>query len=151
VSDYYTLLSSKNSEVPRTKSHLHESPALITFLYCFGFSNIRGLISLPTNSWLNEYPPLFTKVATEEHHFGTSEYMLMLAVIGGLVGIELLIQIYISNKTSFLKKMMQSLVLPKCYTINTMLMKFMILFVKSINGLSFFRDNETTYHLFSFD
>jgi NADH-quinone oxidoreductase subunit L len=35
---------------------------------------------------LNEYlAPLFTKVATEEHHFGTSEYLLMLVVIGGLV------------------------------------------------------------------
>jgi NADH-quinone oxidoreductase subunit L len=57
--------------------------------------NLSGLISLPTNSWLNEYlAPLFTKVATEEHHFGTSEYMLMLAVIGGLWGIELHIQIH---------------------------------------------------------
>jgi NADH-quinone oxidoreductase subunit L len=45
-------------------------------------SNIRGLISLPTNSWLNEYlAPLFTKVATEEHHFGTSEYLLMLVAV----------------------------------------------------------------------
>jgi NADH-quinone oxidoreductase subunit L len=41
---------------------------------------------------LNEYlAPLFTKVATEEHHFGTSEYLLMLvAVIGGLVVLDCL-------------------------------------------------------------
>jgi hypothetical protein len=39
---------------------------------------------LPTNSWLNEYlAPLFTK-ATEEHHFGTSEYMLLVALVGDL-------------------------------------------------------------------
>jgi NADH-quinone oxidoreductase subunit L len=56
-------------------------------------------ISLPTNSWLNEYlAPLFTKVATEEHHFGTSEYLLMLvAVIGGLVGIGIAYAKYIKQ------------------------------------------------------
>jgi NADH-quinone oxidoreductase subunit L len=48
---------------------------------------IGGLISFPTNSWLSTYlSPLFAEVATEEHHFGTQEYILMaIAVIGGLV------------------------------------------------------------------
>jgi NADH-quinone oxidoreductase subunit L len=90
------------------KSHLHESPALITFpLIVLAASNIRGLISLPTNSWLNEYlAPLFTKVATEEHHFGTSEYLLMLvAVIGGLVGIGIAQNTL--SKIKFLMKMLQ--------------------------------------------
>jgi NADH-quinone oxidoreductase subunit L len=41
---------------------------------------------------------LFTKVATEEHHFGTSEYLLMLvAVIGGLVGIGIAYAKYIKQ------------------------------------------------------
>lgn len=73
------------------KHHLHESDGLITFplmilaiLAAFG-----GLISLPGNSWLNGYlSPLFTKVAGEEHHLGTTEYILMgVAVAGGLIGI----------------------------------------------------------------
>jgi NADH-quinone oxidoreductase subunit L len=39
---------------------------------------------------LNEYlAPLFTKVATEEHHFGTSEYMLMLVAV--IVLLELIV------------------------------------------------------------
>jgi NADH-quinone oxidoreductase subunit L len=39
------------------------------------------------------------KAATEEHHFGTSEYMLMLvtAVIGGLVGIGIAYAKYIKQ------------------------------------------------------
>jgi len=48
-----------------------------------------GLISLPGDSWLNAYlAPLFSKVAGEEHHLGTTEYTLMgVAVVGGLLGI----------------------------------------------------------------
>jgi NADH-quinone oxidoreductase subunit L len=71
-------------------------------------ATLGGLISLPTNSWLNRYlAPLFTKVATEEHHFGTSEYLLMLvAVIGGLVVLVLLMQNTLS-KIKFLMKMLQ--------------------------------------------
>ena len=44
---------------------------------------------MPGHSWLNEYlAPLFTKVAGEEHHLGTTEYALMgVAVLGGLLGI----------------------------------------------------------------
>ena len=62
------------------KSHLHESPSLITFplIVLAILATIGGLISLPTNSWLNEYlAPLFSKVAHEAHHFGTTEYALM--------------------------------------------------------------------------
>jgi NADH-quinone oxidoreductase subunit L len=74
----------------RTRKSLHESPALITFplIVLAILAAIGGLISFPTNSWLSGYlAPLF-EVATEEHHFGTQEYILMaIAVIGGLVGI----------------------------------------------------------------
>ena len=132
------------------KSHLHESPALITFplIVLAILATLGGLISLPTNSWLNEYlAPLFTKVATEEHHFGTSEYMLMLvAVIGGLVGIGIAYAKYIKQNqvpaedaaiTGFTKVLYDKYYVDEIYD---------FLFVKSINGLSrFFRDNvETT-------
>tara|TARA_R110000868_G_scaffold113520_1_gene304572 strand:+ start:335 stop:2218 length:1884 start_codon:yes stop_codon:yes gene_type:complete len=132
------------------KSHLHESPSLITFplIVLAILATIGGLISLPTNSWLNEYlAPLFTKVATEEHHFGTSEYTLMLiAVIGGLVGIGIAYAKYIqknsvpeedSQITGFAKVLYNKYYVDEIYD---------SIFVKSINGLSkFFRDNvETT-------
>jgi NADH-quinone oxidoreductase subunit L len=132
------------------KSHLHESPALITFplIVLAILATLGGLISLPTNSWLNEYlAPLFTKVATEEHHFGTSEYLLMLvAVIGGLVGIGIAYAKYIKQNqvpaedaaiTGFTKVLYDKYYVDEIYD---------FLFVKSINGLSrFFRDNvETT-------
>jgi NADH-quinone oxidoreductase subunit L len=132
------------------KSHLHESPALITFplIVLAILATLGGLISLPTNSWLNEYlAPLFTKVATEKHHFGTSEYLLMLvAVIGGLVGIGIAYAKYIKQNqvpaedaaiTGFTKVLYDKYYVDEIYD---------FLFVKSINGLSrFFRDNvETT-------
>ncbi|WP_339921513.1 NADH-quinone oxidoreductase subunit L [uncultured Flavobacterium sp.] len=132
------------------KSHLHESPTLITFplIVLAILATLGGLISLPTNSWLNEYlAPLFTKVAHEEHHFGTTEYMLMLvAVIGGLVGIGIAYAKYIKQNqvpaedaaiTGFTKVLYDKYYVDEIYD---------FLFVKSINGLSrFFRDNvETT-------
>ena len=138
------------------KSHLHESPALITFplIVLAILATLGGLISLPTNSWLNEYlSPLFPKVATAEHHFGTSEYMLMLvAVIGGLVGIAIAYSKYIKQSqvpdedeaiTGFTKVLYDKYYVDEVYD---------FLFVKSINGLSrFFRDNvETTLTSFVF-
>ena len=132
------------------KSHLHESPTLITFplIVLAILATLGGLISLPTNSWLNEYlAPLFTKVAHEEHHFGTTEYTLMLvAVIGGLVGIGIAYAKYIKQNqvpaedaaiTGFTKVLYDKYYVDEIYD---------FLFVKSINGLSrFFRDNvETT-------
>lgn len=73
------------------KHHLHESDGLITFplMILALLATFGGVISLPGNSWLNEYlSPLFTKAAGEEHHLGTTEYILMgVAVIGGLLGI----------------------------------------------------------------
>lgn len=73
------------------KHHLHESGSLITtpLIILAILATFGGLISLPGNSWLNEYlAPLFTKAAGEEHHLGTTEYTLMgVAVLGGLLGI----------------------------------------------------------------
>jgi NADH-quinone oxidoreductase subunit L len=138
------------------KSHLHESPTLITFplIVLAILATLGGLISLPTNSWLNEYlAPLFTKVATEEHHFGTTEYTLMLiAVIGGLVGIGIAYAKYIKQNqvpaedaaiTGIAKVLYDKYYVDEIYD---------FLFVRSINGLSrFFRDNiETTLTSFVF-
>ncbi|MGL5111082.1 MAG: NADH-quinone oxidoreductase subunit L, partial [Flavobacterium sp.] len=84
------------------KHHLHESPALITIplvilaiLAAFG-----GVISLPGNSWLNHYLiPMLPKLASAEHHLGTTEYALMaVAVVGGLLGIAIAYVKYIKNK-----------------------------------------------------
>lgn len=132
------------------KSHLHESPSLITFplIVLAILATIGGLISLPTNSWLNAYlAPLFTKTATEAHHFGTTEYALMaVAVIGGIVGIAIAYTKYIKQNqlpaedaaiSGFAKVLYNKYYVDEIYD---------YLFVKSTNSLSrFFRDQvETT-------
>lgn len=85
------------------KHHLHESPALITFpLFILAIlAAVGGLISLPGNSWLNEYlVPLFAKATSEEHALGATEYILMaIAVVGGLVGIGIAYAKYIKQNT----------------------------------------------------
>jgi NADH-quinone oxidoreductase subunit L len=132
------------------KSHLHESPGLITFplIVLAVLATIGGLISLPTNSWLNGYlAPLFSKEVHEAHHFGTTEYTLMaVAVIGGLVGIGIAFVKYIKQNqvpaedaeiTGFSKVLYNKYYVDEIYD---------YIFVKSINVLSrFFRDYvETT-------
>ncbi|AWG20607.1 NADH-quinone oxidoreductase subunit L [Flavobacterium faecale] len=133
----------------KQKNHLHESPALITFplIVLAILAAIGGLISLPTNSWLNGYlAPLFSKEAHEAHHFGTQEYSLMaIAVIGGLVGIGIAFSKYLKqnqvpesdeNITGFAKTLYNKYYVDEAYD---------FVFVKSINGLSnFFRDQVET-------
>ncbi|UTN05512.1 NADH-quinone oxidoreductase subunit L [Flavobacterium bizetiae] len=127
------------------KHHLHESDGLITFplIILAILATFGGIISLPGNSWLNEYlAPLFTKVAGEEHHLGTTEYTLMgVAVLGGLLGILI----------AYIKYFKQDNV-PEADENITGLTKVLYnkyyvdeacdaIFVRSINGLSrFFRD-----------
>lgn len=127
------------------KSHLHESPALITFplIVLAILATFGGLISLPGNSWLNTYlAPLFTKVAGEVHHLGPTEYTLMgVAVIGGLVGIFIAYLKYIKQNnvpgedesiTGVTKVLYNKYYVDEAYD---------FVFVRSINGLSkFFRD-----------
>ena len=132
------------------KHHLHESPSLITFplIVLAILATIGGLISLPGNSWLNEYlTPILPKLATAEHHLGTTEYILMaIAVVGGLVGIGIAYAKYIkqntvptedSEITGFSKVLYNKYYVDEIYD---------AIFVKPINILSrFFRDNvETT-------
>ena len=127
------------------KSHLHESPGLITFplIVLAILATIGGLISLPTNSWLNGYlAPLFSKEAHEAHHFGATEYTLMaIAVLGGIIGITIAFVKYIKQNqvpaedaeiTGFSKVLYNKYYGDEIYN---------IIFVNSINGLSrFFRD-----------
>lgn len=127
------------------KSHLHESPALITFplIVLAILATIGGLISLPTDSWLNGYlAPLFSKEAHEAHHFGTTEYSLMaVAVLGGIIGITIAFVKYIKQNqvpaedaaiTGFSKVLYNKYYVDEIYN---------VIFVNSINGLSrFFRD-----------
>ena len=85
------------------KHHLHESPSLITvpLIILAILSFFGGIISLPGHSWLNDYlSPIFTKVAHEEHSFGTTEYMLMIvATIGALIGIGIAYKKYLKDNT----------------------------------------------------
>ncbi|SHG66188.1 NADH dehydrogenase subunit L [Flavobacterium micromati] len=131
------------------KSHLHESPALITapLIILAILATIGGLISLPGNSWLNEYlTPILPKLATAEHHLGTTEYILMaIAVIGGIIGIALAYAKYIKQNSvpvadaeisGFSKVLYNKYYVDEFYD---------ALFVKPINVLSrFFRDTIET-------
>lgn len=127
------------------KSHLHESPGLITFplIVLAILATIGGLISLPTNSWLNHYlAPLFSKETHEAHHFGTTEYTLMaVAVLGGIIGITIAFVKYIKQSqvpaedaeiTGFSKVLYNKYYVDEIYD---------AIFVKTTNTLSrFFRD-----------
>ncbi len=131
------------------KHHLHESPALITFplIVLAILATIGGVISLPGNSWLNHYLiPIVPKLATAQHHLGTTEYLLMaIAVVGGLVGIGLAYAKYNKQKTvpgddasitGFAKVVYNKYYLDEIYD---------FLFVKTINELSkLFRDQVET-------
>ncbi len=83
------------------KHHLHESPKLITLplVVLAILSLLGGAISLPGKSWLNHYlAPLFNQENHNNHHFGSTEYMLMaVAVAGGLLGIFLAYSKYIKQ------------------------------------------------------
>ena len=127
------------------KHHLHESDGLITFplMILALLATFGGLISLPGNSWLNDYlAPLFTKVAGEEHHLGTTEYTLMgIAVLGGFIGIFIAYIKYFKqdnipeadeNITGLTKVLYNKYYVDEAYD---------AIFVRSVNALSkFFRD-----------
>lgn len=131
------------------KHHLHESPSLITIplIVLAILATIGGLISLPGNSWLNGYlTPILPKLATAEHHLGTTEYILMaIAVVGGLVGIGIAYAKYIKQNTvptedaaitGFSKVLYNKYYVDECYD---------VIFVKPISFLSrFFRDTIET-------
>jgi NADH-quinone oxidoreductase subunit L len=131
------------------KHHLHESPSLITIplIILAILSFIGGLISLPTNSWLNDYlAPLFKK-ATEEAALGTTEYALMgIALAGAVIGIGYAYSKYIKQNNIPAEDAEITGVTKVLYNKYYVDEAYEILFVKPINTLSnFFRDYiETT-------
>lgn len=72
------------------KSHLHESPALITIplIVLALLATFGGLINFPGSNWLNHYlQPIICKVSHEEA-LNTTSYILMgIALVGAIVGI----------------------------------------------------------------
>jgi len=131
------------------KHHLHESPSLITLplIILAILSFFGGMISLPGHSWLNDYlSPIFSKVAHEEHAFGTTEYVLMIiATIGALIGIGIAYKKYLKDNsipseddkiTGISKVLYNKYYVDEAYD---------AIFVQPLNLLSkFFRDNIET-------
>lgn len=126
------------------KSHLHESPSLMTIplIVLAVLAAIGGVLSIPGNSWLNGYLAPVLSTQSGAHHFGTTEYILMaVAVIGGLVGIFLAYAKYLKKGnvpaedaqiTGFNKVLYNKYYVDEFYT---------AIIVKPINALSsFFRD-----------
>jgi NADH-quinone oxidoreductase subunit L len=132
------------------KNHLHESPSLITLplIILAILSFFGGIISLPGHSWLNEYlSPLFSKVAQEEHSFGTTEYVLMaIATIGAIIGIAIAYKKYLKDNTIPSEDAEITGVSKVLYNKYYVDEAYDAIFVKPINVLSsFFRDYvETT-------
>jgi len=132
------------------KHHLHESPSLITLplIILAILSFFGGIISLPGHSWLNDYlEPLFSKVAHEEHPFGTTEYILMaIATIGALIGIGIAYKKYLKDNSIPSEDAIITGVSKVLYNKYYVDEAYDAIFVKPINVLSsFFRDSvETT-------
>jgi NADH-quinone oxidoreductase subunit L len=127
------------------KRHLHESPSLITvpLIILAILSFFGGIISLPGHSWLNEYlSPLFSKVAQEEHSFGTTEYVLMaIATIGAIIGIAIAYKKYLKDNTIPSEDAEITGVSKVLYNKYYVDEAYDAIFVKPINVLSsFFRD-----------
>jgi NADH-quinone oxidoreductase subunit L len=83
------------------QDHLHESPGMITFplIVLATLAAIGGVISLPGNSWLNNYLSPMLGHAPEVHEMGATEYTLMaVAVAGGLLGIGIAYAKYLKGK-----------------------------------------------------
>ncbi len=130
----------------KQKSHLHESPALITFplIILAILAAVGGLISLPENSWLNHYlTPVLPKLGEEHHVLGQTDYILMgIATVGALVGIFIAYTKYIKQNqvpsqdneiNGFAKVLYNKYYVDESYN---------AIFVKPINVLSkIFRNN----------
>ncbi len=128
------------------KSHLHESPALMTIplVILATLAAVGGLISIPGSSWLMHFlePLLHADGAPEHHALDQTAYILMaVASVGALVGIFIAYRKYISNKevpgedsevTGFTKVLAEKYYVDELYD---------SVFVKPINLLArFFRD-----------
>ncbi len=84
------------------KHHLHESPSSMTLplIVLAVLAIVGGAISLPGNSWLNDYlaPVIVNNAASQPHHLDTTAYILMgIAVVGALIGIGLAYSKYLKK------------------------------------------------------
>ena len=82
------------------KSHLHESPALITIplIVLAGLATFGGLINFPGSYWLNHYlQPIISKVSHEEALNSTSYILMVIALVGAIVGITIAYVKYIKK------------------------------------------------------
>ncbi len=126
------------------KSHLHESPKLITLplVILAILATFGGLINFPGSNWLHHYlEPIITKTG-HEAILGTTEYILMgIALVGAIIGISIAFSKYIKQSqvpsedaeiTGVAKVLYNKYYLDEAYT---------IIFVNPINAASsFFRD-----------
>ena len=72
------------------KSHLHESPSLITIplIVLAVLATFGGLINFPGSYWLNHYlQPIISKVSHEEILNSTSYILMGVALVGAILGI----------------------------------------------------------------
>ena len=72
------------------KSHLHESPSLITIplIVLAILATFGGLINFPGSNWLNHYlQPIISKISHEEALNSTSYILMGIALVGAIVGI----------------------------------------------------------------
>ena len=130
------------------KSHLHESPALITIplIVLALLATFGGLINFPGSNWLNHYlQPIISKVSHEEA-LNTTSYILMgIALVGAIVGISVAYLKYIKksevpsedeNITGISKTIYNKYYVDEAYT---------MLIVNPLNAASrFFRDTLET-------
>ncbi len=82
------------------KSHLHESPALITIplIVLAGLATFGGLFNFPGSYWLNHYlQPIISKVSHEEALNSTSYILMGIALVGAIVGITIAYVKYIKK------------------------------------------------------
>ena len=82
------------------KSHLHESPALITIplVVLALLASFGGLINFPGSYWLNHYlQPIISKVSHEEALNSTSYILMGIALVGAIVGITIAYVKYIKK------------------------------------------------------
>src|SRR5690606_33382548 len=83
--------------------HLHESPSAMTLplIVLAVFATVGGLISIPGNSWLNEYlaPVILNNAWSHRHVLGITAYILVVvAIFGASIGIQIAYTKYIKKQ-----------------------------------------------------
>ena len=130
------------------KSHLHESPSLITIplIVLAILATFGGLINFPGSYWLNHYlQPIISKVSHEEALNSTSYILMGIALVGAIVGITVAYIKYIKKSELPLEDEniagISKIIYNKYYVDEA----YTILIVNPLNAVSrFFRDTLET-------